>query len=588
MFYLIEFHWIWLLLALVLGLAVGWLTFARGKSARTGGWLTIVAAAFVIGLIVALLKWLPGRPGYWLDLALLMVTTYAIGCCLGAWLRRALGMAPEASLALVEAIPATMAPAAVAAVAAASITPAVAPQSAAADLPPVPSEAAPVPPAAPSAEPPTPSALTYPGVKPPVLAAARDGAPDDLKLIKGIGPKNEKILHDLGVFHFSQIAAWTPEEAVWMGHYMAFPGRIEREHWIDQAKILSSGGDTEHSVAVKSGQAPSDDPLAEADAAKLTAALPVAMAAAASGATPLAAAAPVAIADRAPTPVSAVAPAPLTAAGLKPQELATAPAASVETPPAAIKAEPPAPVAPTAPGAQPPTPSAPVYPGAKPPVLAAARDGAPDDLKLIKGIGPKNEKILHDLGVFHFSQIAAWTPEEAVWMGHYMAFPGRIEREHWIDQAKILCSGVDTEHSVAVKSGQAPSDELLTEADATKLKASLPVAMAAVEGEGKHEGVRPLGLMATGGGGDDLKRIKGIGPQNERRLHGLGIWRFSQIAAWTAPNVKWVGSYLAFHGRIDREDWVGQARVLARGEQTKFSERVAHGEVPSKGHGDPR
>ena len=49
---------------------------------------------------------------------------------------------------------------------------------------------------------------------------------------------------------------------------------------------------------------------------------------------------------------------------------------------------------------------------------------------------------------------------------------------------------------------------------------------------------------------DDLKLIKGVGPQNEKRLHALGIWHFSQIAAWTPENVEWVGGYLAFPGRI--------------------------------------
>src|ERR1700722_4199699 len=78
---------------------------------------------------------------------------------------------------------------------------------------------------------------------------------------------------------------------------------------------------------------------------------------------------------------------------------------------------------------------------------------------------------------------------------------------------------------------------------------------------------------------DDLKRIRGIGPKNEGRLHGLGIWHFTQIRAWSEENVKWVGSYLAFAGRIDREKWVDQARELAAGHETEFSRRVAAGKV---------
>ncbi|WP_393979186.1 hypothetical protein [Xanthobacter agilis] len=78
----------------------------------------------------------------------------------------------------------------------------------------------------------------HPGVRPPVLAAPDGGVGDDLKRLKGIGPQNEQRLHALGIYHFHQIAAWTPEEAVWVGRYLAFPGRIEREDWIGQARTL--------------------------------------------------------------------------------------------------------------------------------------------------------------------------------------------------------------------------------------------------------------------------------------------------------------------------------------------------------------
>jgi predicted flap endonuclease-1-like 5' DNA nuclease len=226
-----------------------------------------------------------------------------------------------------------------------------------------------------------------------------------------------------------------------------------------------------------------------------------------------------------------------------------------------------------------------VYPGVKPSTLAAPNDAA-DDLKLIKGIGPKNERILNTLGVYHFTQIADWSPENAVWMGHHMAFPGRIEREHWISQAKLLAAGLDTEHSAAVKSGAITIDDSadapLGETEAKALAESLPATMPRVEGEEKHSGSRPLGLaVPRGGTPDDLKLIKGIGKQNEARLHGLGVWHFDQIAAWSPENVKWVGSYLSFSGRIDREKWIAQAKDLAAGQKTEFARRVEAGLVKS-------
>jgi predicted flap endonuclease-1-like 5' DNA nuclease len=87
-----------------------------------------------------------------------------------------------------------------------------------------------------------------------------------------------------------------------------------------------------------------------------------------------------------------------------------------------------------------------------------------------------------------------------------------------------------------------------------------------VEGEEKHGGARPVGYTAPlGGVPDDLRRIKGIGPRNEARLHALGVWRYSQIAAWDGENVRWLGSYLSFPGRINRERWIEQATELAAG-----------------------
>ena len=80
-----------------------------------------------------------------------------------------------------------------------------------------------------------------------------------------------------------------------------------------------------------------------------------------------------------------------------------------------------------------------------------------------------------------------------------------------------------------------------------------------------HPGKRPSGLAAAREGGPDrLTRIKGVGPVNEKKLNGLGIWHFDQVASWKKAEVEWVGSYLAFPGRIEREEWVKQAKALAK------------------------
>ncbi len=80
--------------------------------------------------------------------------------------------------------------------------------------------------------------------RPAALAAPRNSVPDDLQRIRGIGRRIEHRLNALGIFHFGQIAAWTPAEMRWMAQRLAFPERIERDDWIGQAIILAAGGDT--------------------------------------------------------------------------------------------------------------------------------------------------------------------------------------------------------------------------------------------------------------------------------------------------------------------------------------------------------
>lgn len=67
---------------------------------------------------------------------------------------------------------------------------------------------------------------------------------------------------------------------------------------------------------------------------------------------------------------------------------------------------------------------------------------------------------------------------------------------------------------------------------------------------------------------DDLKAISGIGPKLESVLNGLGVWTYAQIAQWAPEEIAWVDDYLAFKGRIGRDDWIGQAAGLA-GKKTK-------------------
>ena len=74
----------------------------------------------------------------------------------------------------------------------------------------------------------------------------RPATPDDLKLISGVGPKIEGILHELGIFTFAQVASWKGEERAWVDSYLNFKGRIERDDWVRQAEALAKGGEAEY------------------------------------------------------------------------------------------------------------------------------------------------------------------------------------------------------------------------------------------------------------------------------------------------------------------------------------------------------
>ncbi|WP_170598383.1 NADH-quinone oxidoreductase subunit E [Ruegeria arenilitoris] len=88
---------------------------------------------------------------------------------------------------------------------------------------------------------------------------------------------------------------------------------------------------------------------------------------------------------------------------------------------------------------------------AQPETLSGARGGKPDDLKLLKGVGPKLEQTLNELGFYHFDQIAAWTPEHVAWVDARLKFKGRIERDGWIEQAAKLAAGEETEFAKRAK-----------------------------------------------------------------------------------------------------------------------------------------
>lgn len=150
-----------------------------------------------------------------------------------------------------------------------------------------------------------------------------------------------------------------------------------------------------------------------------------------------------------------------------------------------------------------------------------APNGEPDDLKKILGIGAVLEEKLNDMGVYHFSQVAEFTATDIENINTHLNFPGRIERDEWIPQAQELMQG----------------------------------------GEGR----KLKYLEGPEGEPDDLKLISGVGPVLQDKLNELGIYHFWQIGKFEQKDIDLVNDAMAFPGRIERDEWIAQARNLAEG-----------------------
>ncbi|MEO8684670.1 MAG: hypothetical protein ABI414_07505 [Devosia sp.] len=133
------------------------------------------------------------------------------------------------------------------------------------------------------------------------------------------------------------------------------------------------------------------------------------------------------VALRTPRPIKAAPPAAAPVAAPRPRPSPAARLAMAATPEE---------LAPVVPVVRP--TKAPASRGPSPKSLPAPRDGLQDDLRQIKGIGPKIEAMLHEMGVFHYDQIAAWSQSNAEWVDLQLGFKGRVAREQWVAQAKAL------------------------------------------------------------------------------------------------------------------------------------------------------
>jgi len=123
--------------------------------------------------------------------------------------------------------------------------------------------------------------------------------------------------------------------------------------------------------------------------------------------------------------------------------------------------------------------------------------------------------------------------------------------------------GAAVEAPVEETLAQAPAAEPVTEEAPAAEAAPEPAPEQEAAPEAKAEGEA---LFATPEGEpDDLKKISGVGPVLENKLHALGITKFAQVAAFTPEDIAKVDDALSFKGRIERDDWLKQAAELANG-----------------------
>ena len=245
--------------------------------------------------------------------------------------------------------------------------------------------------------------------------------------------------------------------------------------------------------------------------------------------------------------------------------------------------------------------------------------GPSDDLTRIRGVDPILQRRLKDLGIRRFEDVARLTPADVKGLNETLDLKGRIDEENWVGQAQILATGGETYYSRRRDRGVPMPDAVSPAAPAPAMEAPKRAALApapaapapapavaapqpapapapaaprpapapavsaapspsaspsdvswlrSVRSEAlRGEGSAPVGDI------DDLKRIRGIGILIEKKLNSLGINQYEQVANWTGADIERISRLLDFKGRIEREHWIEQARILATGGQTEFSRR---------------
>ncbi len=241
MSFLIGHYIVWIFVAFLLGVIVAWMANGKGRGADKSSSYWLILAVIGVAIFVAFTHAVPGRIGHGLEVALLLLVSYLVGCLIGEQLRLAFGTPAQTAPVIANPVIANSAIAQPLVAAAGQIDQHTrvyardAMQSAQSSPPQF------------AAEP-----LVSDDHKPQLFAAPPPQGADDLKLIWGVGPKLETMLNELGVYRFAQIAEWNDMNLRWVDQSLeAFKGRAVRDRWIEQAKKLAGGWRPDSEVGEK-------------------------------------------------------------------------------------------------------------------------------------------------------------------------------------------------------------------------------------------------------------------------------------------------------------------------------------------------
>ncbi|WP_313601686.1 NADH-quinone oxidoreductase subunit E [Rhizobium sp.] len=115
-----------------------------------------------------------------------------------------------------------------------------------------------------------------------------------------------------------------------------------------------------------------------------------------------------------------------------------------------------------------------------------------------------------------------------------------------------------------VKAAEAQAESGTAKAEPVKAASATKSEKPSLEDKNRPKGIEKPAEV------DDLKLISGVGPKIEATLHELGIFTFAQVASWKKAEREWVDGYLNFKGRIERDDWLNQAKALAKGGEAEY------------------